>query len=132
MKFDLNLIMQQYRLQPRDVENALFPHVRYKNMALARVLNGEALLNTDQVQALADLAGVMVQDLFLYKNDWRARAEKGTLIFIKNEYEAKLNGALLSVYKDNNLAEQRAINTSVKLEDLINEIETIINNLNNK
>lgn len=128
--FNLNSVIEKYNLNKADVENALFPHVRYKNMALARVLSGEALLNSQQLIALADLAGILVADLFDF-HDWKGTNENGYLVLFCNQYRAKLNykGTLLSIYdNDNKLISQHIINAAtLKLTELIETIENIIN-----
>ena len=54
--FNINKVIEHYKLDTEEVASTLFPHVRYQKLALDRVLKGEACLNTDQLQALAKLA----------------------------------------------------------------------------
>ena len=45
--FDIKKVIEHYKLDTNEVAEALFPHVRYKTLALNRVLKGEAYLDAD-------------------------------------------------------------------------------------
>lgn len=123
-KFDINKVINYYSLNVDEVADALFPNVRYKKLALDRVLKGEASINTQQLQALADLAGILVQDLFTV-DTWKGTTEDGgCLTFIKGEFKVKLNynGAWLSLYKNNELLKQEMFTTNMDLDQFIKHI----------
>ena len=69
-KFDINSVIERYHLDPKDVAEALFPRNQHKGMALDRVLKGIASIDTEQLSALAKLAGVVVSDLFEINGNW--------------------------------------------------------------
>lgn len=132
-KFDINKIIKRYNLDVTEVADALFPSVRYRKQALERILRGEASLDTEQLYALAELAGVLVSDFFSV-DSWKASTENGALTFTKNEYKVKINydGAWLSIYKDNNLIKQEMFTPSLTLEDFITHINNLIKNYENE
>lgn len=126
-EFDINQVIKQYGLTEEEVADALFPGVRYKNIALKRVLKGEAHINTEQLQALAKLAGVLVSDLFSI-NKWKGSTEDGYLTLIKGQYKAKLNynGVWLSLYKNNELIAQEMFTPNMSLADFVKHIDNLI------
>lgn len=129
-EFDISKVIQHFKLDVNSVAEALFPNVRYKKLALDRIIKGEATLNTDQLMKLAELAGVIVGDLFSI-DSWKGGIEDNCLTFIKGEYKAKLNynGSWLSVYKDNELIKQEMFTPNMSLNDFIDHITDITTNL---
>jgi hypothetical protein len=127
-QFNIEGIIERYNLSLDDVQNALFPQNRYKKIALDRVLKGETKLNTTQLQALANLAGVLVSDLF-NMDSWSASANNGTLTFKKGPYTAKVNhnGSFITLYKDEELIDTFLANNSIKLSEFINFLNSKTN-----
>ena len=127
--FNINKVIERYKLDTEEVASALFPHVRYQKLALDRVLKGEACLNTDQLQVLAKLAGVFVHDLFTV-DDWKTSSEDGCLTFIKDDYKVKLNykGVYLSIYKEQELIHQELALNNMTITEFIEHINKVINN----
>lgn len=127
--FNINKIIEHYNLYIDEVAQALFPNIRYQKFALDRVLKGEALLNTDQIQALANLAGVFVYDLFNI-DSWKGKTENGHLVFVKGDYKVRLNynGAYLSIYKGSELIYQELASCNMTIKKFIERINKIINN----
>lgn len=129
-KFDINKVIEHYNLNVDEVAEALFPNVRYKRSALGRVLSGEATIDTEQIQKLASLAGVIVSDLFMF-DDWKGSSEDGCITFIKGEYKAKLNynGAYLTLYKGAEIiAKEITAANSLSINSFINHINDLIKN----
>nr|DAW00973.1 MAG TPA: transcriptional regulator, HTH_3 family, Transcriptional Regulaator, Strucutral.9A [Caudoviricetes sp.] len=131
-EFNINRVIEYYKLDVNEVAEALFPNVRYKKLALDRVLKGEAAINTEQLQALAKIAGVLTSDLFNI-DSWKGSAEDGCLTFLKGEYKAKLNynGAWLSLYKNNELIKQEMFTPNMTLDEFIKHITELTINSNN-
>lgn len=125
--FDLKQIIEHYNLNTDDVAKALFPHIRYQKLALDRVLRNDTFLNTEQLQALAKLAGVLVSDLFTI-DDWKGSFENECLTFKRGEYTVKLNynGVSLSIYKDAKLIYQELILENMPMTDFISYINNKI------
>lgn len=131
-EFNITKVIELYKLDVNEVAEALFPNVRYKKLALDRVLKGEAYINTEQLQALAKLTGVLISDLFNVDN-WKGSAEDGCLTFLKGDYKAKLNynGAWLSLYKNNELIKQEMFTPNMTLDEFIQHITELAINPNN-
>lgn len=130
-QFNINKVIEHYKLNTDDVAEVLFPHARYKKLALARVLKGEASLSTEQLEALAKLAGVFMHDLFFIADNWKgAISEDGCLVFLKDDYKAKLNykGVLLSIYKGHDLIHQELALNNMSVSQFIEYINKVINN----
>ena len=128
--FDINKVIEHYKLDANEVAEALFPHVRYKNLALNRVLKGEAFLDTQQLQTLANLAGVIVYDLFTF-DDWKSKQESECLVLIKGDYRVKLNynGVFLTLIKNHKVITQEITSpTNMSLNDFILHINLLIKN----
>jgi hypothetical protein len=131
-EFNITKVIELYRLDVNEVAKALFPTVRYKKLALDRVLRGEATINTEQLRALAELAGVLTSDLFDI-DKWKGSMEDGCLTFLKGDYKAKLNynGAWLSLYKNNELIKQEMFTPNMTLDEFIQHITELTINTNN-
>lgn len=126
--FDINKIIEYYKLDINDVAEALFPHVRYKTLALNRVLKGEAFLDTLQIEKLAKLIGVFVQDLYTF-DDWKGSHEDNCMTWINGEYKVKLNynGVYLTLIKGSKVVHQELIGPkNVSIEDFISHINSLI------
>ena len=129
--FDINRIIEQYKPDLEKLAAVLFPDVRYTRAALNRVINGTSLLDTEQIEALADYLGVLVQDLFIEKDDWHSDSENGSLVFIKEPYKAKLNfnGVYLTVYNNDEVIKQELVNVpNMTVNDFIDYLNNIIKN----
>ena len=127
-KFDLAKVMEHFKLDREEVEIKLFPHIRYRKQALDRVLRGEGQLTVEQLQALATLSGVFIQDLFSL-DDWKGGREDNCLTFIKGEFKVKLNynGIFLSLYKGTDLVHQEINASNKSLEDFLDYITSLTN-----
>ena len=126
-KFDLQKIIDHYGLNKEDLEDVMFPHVRYKKQAVTRVLKGEGQVTVEQAENIANFIGVCVSDLFNV-NTWKGITEDKCLTFNKAPYKVKLNyrGVFLSLYKDNNLIYQEVLTPSFSIEEFLKYIDTLI------
>lgn len=129
-KFNINSVIERYSLNPDDVAKALFPHVRYQKLALDRVLKGEATLDVNQLESLANLAGVFVHDLFFIADDWKGTSEDNCLIFLKGDYKVKLNynGVFMTIYKGPEIIHQELTLKCMSIQEFIDYINKVINN----
>lgn len=128
--FDITKIIEHYKLNTDEVAEALFPHVRYKTLALNRVLKGEAYLDTQQIEKLAALAGVFIHDLFTF-DEWRGTREDNCITFVKGEYKVKLNynGVYMTLMKGSKIITQELSNPkNISIQDFISHINELIKN----
>lgn len=129
-QFNINNVIEHYKLNTEDLAKVLFPAVKYPKQAFDRILKGEANLDITQVERLANYIGVLVTDLFS-ANTWKGSAEDGCLTLQKGQYKAKLNynGVYLSIYKDNVLIEQKISNVpNMTVQEFIDFLDNIIKN----
>jgi hypothetical protein len=128
--FDLAKVIEHFKLDREEVEAVLFPHVRYRKQALDRVLKGEGQLTVEQLQALANLSGVFIQDLFSL-DTWKGGKEDNCLTFLKGEFKVKLNynGVFLSIYKGTTLVHQEINSSNKTLQEFLSYITLLTNKL---
>lgn len=132
-QFNIIEVIERYKLNTEDLSKVLFPNVKYPRQAFDRVLKGETDLDIGQIEKLASHIGVLVSDLFSV-NTWKGSSEDGHLILLKGDYKVKLNykGIFLSIYKNNELLEQKISNVpDMTMEKFINYIDNIIKNHEN-
>lgn len=131
--FNINNVIEHYKLNTEDLAKALFPTVKYPKQAFDRILKGEANLDIIQIERLADHIGVLVTDLFSI-DTWKGFSEDGYLTLRKGQYKVKLNynGVYLSIYKDNVLIEQSISNIpNMTVQEFINFLDNLIKNYEN-
>lgn len=132
-KFNLNGVIEYYKLDTDKLAEILFPTVKYPKLALARILKGEAFLDTAQLENLAKFIGVLPHDLFFIQNQWRGGSEDNSLIFFKGDYKAKLNykGVFLSLYKKDKIIQQELTLKNMSVPEFINYLDNLIKNYEN-
>lgn len=132
-QFNINNVIEHYKLDTEDLAKVLFPAVKYPKQALDRILKGEGNLDIVQVEKLANYIGVLVTDLFS-ANTWKSSTEDGCLTLLKGQYKAKLNynGVYLSLYKNNVPIEQKISNVpDMTIQEFINFLDNLIKNYEN-
>ena len=132
-QFNINSVIEHYKLNTEDLAKVLFPTVKYPKQALDRVLRGETDLDIKQIETLASHIGVLVTDLFS-ANTWKGSTEDGCITMLKGNYKVKLNynGVFVSIYKNNMLIEQKISNVpDMTMHEFINYIDNFIKNYEN-
>lgn len=132
-QFNINSVIEHYKLNTEDLAKVLFPTVKYPKQAFDRVLKGETNLDITQVEKLANYIGVLVTDLFS-AGTWKGSSEDGYLTMLKGDYKVKLNykGVFVSIYKNNNLIEQKISNVpDMTIQEFINFLDNLIKNYEN-
>lgn len=132
-QFNINSVIEHYKLNTEDLAKVLFPTVKYPKQALDRVLRGETDLDIKQIETLASHIGVLVTDLFS-ADTWKGSTEDGCLTMLKGNYKVKLNynGVFVSIYKNNMLIEQKISNVpDMTMHEFVNYIDNFIKNYEN-
>lgn len=132
-QFNINSVIEHYKLNTEDLAKVLFPTVKYPKQAFDRVLKGETDLDIKQIETLASYIGVLVTDLFS-AGTWKGSSEDGCLTMLKGDYKVKLNykGVFVSIYKNNNLIEQKISNVpDMTMHEFINFLDNLIKNYEN-
>lgn len=132
-RFNINNVMEYYKLGTEETAKVLFPACKYPKLALDRIIKGEANLDTEQLEKLAEHIGVLVTDLFS-AGTWKGASENGCLILLKGDYKVKLNykAVYISIYKDNALIYQKFSNVpEMTLNELIKFLDNFIKNYEN-
>ena len=132
-QFNINSVIEHYKLNTEDLAKVLFPTVKYPKQAFDRVLKGETDLDIKQIETLASHIGVLVTDLFS-AGTWKGSSEDGCLTMLKGDYKVKLNykGVFVSIYKNNNLIEQKISNVpDMAMHEFINYLDNFIKTYEN-
>ena len=132
-QFNINSVIEHYKLNTEDLAKVLFPAVKYPKQAFDRVLKGETDLDIKQIETLASHIGVLVTDLFS-AGTWKGSSEDGCLTMLKGDYKVKLNykGVFVSIYKNNNLIEQKISNVpDMTMHEFINYLDNFIKTYEN-
>ena len=132
-KINIIELIAKHGLNTNEIARILFPGAKYPKHALARILKGEAVLDVNQLSALATYIGVPVSELFS-DDFWKGGTEDGCLIFQKGRYKAKLKylGVFLSIYKDDKLCLQEIGDMSaMTIKEFTDYLDNTIKNLEN-
>lgn len=132
-QFNINSVIEHYKLNTEDLAKVLFPTVKYPKQAFDRVLKGETDLDIKQIETLASHIGVLVTDLFS-AGTWKSSSEDSCLTMLKGDYKVKLNykGVFVSIYKNNNLIEQKISNVpDMTMHEFINYLDNFIKTYEN-
>ena len=132
-QFNINSVIEHYKLNTEDLAKVLFPTVKYPKQAFGRVLKGETDLDIKQIETLASHIGILVTDLFS-AGTWKSSSEDGCLTMLKGNYKVKLNykGVFVSIYKNNNLIEQKISNVpNMTIHEFINYLDNFIKSYEN-
>ncbi len=88
MTIDLRELIEQRGLKIQEVAEFLYPGNKFPRVSLQRVLDGKALLNSEQVSRLAAWLGISIDSL--YKRGWSSEFKGETCILTNGNYRAEL------------------------------------------
>lgn len=131
IKFNINELIKEHELDTKVLASELFPENKYPMIALTRVINGEALLNTDQLAKLSFLTGLPIEALFS-GGEWRdAKSKEANIIALENgEYRAELNRDtwITKLYHKNSIFHEAIIldGTAVPMSEYLSELDNLI------
>lgn len=135
-RFNLPEIIEKYNLDTKKIAVELFPENKYPMMALSRVINGEALLNTEQISKLSFLTDIPINELF-ERGDWKnlpTKASDNLMMFENGNYRAVLDRDtwITKLYHLNSIFHESVIvdGESLPLSQYFSELDKLI--LNNK
>lgn len=89
MNINLRELIEQRGLKILEVAEFLYPGNKFPRVSFQRVLDGKALLNSEQVSRLAAWLGLSVDSL--YKGGWTSEFKEGTCILTNGNYRAELS-----------------------------------------
>lgn len=128
-KIDIKAILEKYSLDKVDTASALFPGNKYPSIALTRVINGEAYLNSEQMSKLSAMLGVTVDSLYTDKA-WQASSKQpGVMKFERESYTAELDTAtwITKVFLMDSILHESIIHSgAIPLSDYLAAIDEII------
>lgn len=87
---DLKGIIARSKHDKKVIAAQLFPHAKYPDMALARVLKGAGQLDADQISKLAHMHGTTASALF-EGYSWQSKSSNGVTTFQLGQYTAELD-----------------------------------------
>lgn len=124
--FNLQNIITAYDLQPEELQDILFPDVKFKKPALDRVLKENIPIDTVQLFALADYLGVSISKL--YDESIIERVYEGNILTISIGIVSVFFNFKTGIYR-NNVNKNIGVFSPVALT--LEDIKIIINNLKN-
>lgn len=137
MSIDLAKIIELNDLDKVQLARDLFPNNKFSSMALARVIKGEALLNSEQLAKLAHILDVTVDDLY-NSGGWKMKANKADnkhiITFEAVNYKAELDTKswLTKIYHKNSLFhESIIIDGKCPINEYLETINNLISNFKN-
>ena len=131
--FNISAIIEQHKLEPKSLAAQLFPENAYPMPALKRVIEGEALLNTDQISKLSFMTGIPIAELFTGEK-WKGVASKDAEVMTleNGEFKASLNRKtwVTTLYHKNSIFHESVIMDGdlVPLSVYLSELDKIILN----
>ncbi len=133
MTFNINHIISKYNLDESKLSEELFPTNKYPKIALARITSGEAHLNTIQLDMLANICGISIQNLFMSEN-WNMDKNVSNIItFYKNDHRVELDiDTLISkIYCGDKLIAKETLisDKNIKLSEYLKLVDKTIINL---
>lgn len=87
---DLKNIIAENWLDEDELAKELFPKNKFPRLALARVLNGDAVLDANQISKLSQLTGIEIGSLF-EGGKWCMEFRDNVHVFTNGFYRAELD-----------------------------------------
>lgn len=128
---DLEGFIKTHALNKKLVAQELFPTNSYPELALRRILKGEALMDSDQISKLAALAGVTPGEVF-QGAEWTldfGSPDGQTIILESNDYRAELDRSTWMTkffYKGSLFHQQIILSPNVSLARYLRELDLIV------
>ena len=130
-KIKVAAIIEQYGLNKVALASELFPGNKYASIALTRVINGEAYLNSEQLSLLASKLGVSVDSLYTGKNWEAGSSSAGVLKFENDDYTAELDTTswMTKIFKKGTLIHESLLHSgALPLSEYLAKLDNIITN----
>lgn len=129
-KVNLQSIIENYELDPKEIAKDLFPDNKYPDLAMKRILSGEAYLDTNQVSKLALLIGVPIETLYS-GGQWKGKRVEATHIFSHGDYRAELNlenQTTKVFHKDSLFHDEMLHSGSISISEYLEQLDNLILN----
>lgn len=128
---DLKRIIDSFDLDKTEIANELFPDIKYPSLALNRIINNEAKLDSDQLYKLAAMLDIEVGSL--YNKAWKlSSGETGKITLARDNYRAVLNTNTfeLKIFLNESLVHETLfLIRNITLTELVESINNYINKL---
>lgn len=125
----LKEIMESSGLDMLETAKQLFPTNKYPKVALSRILDGKAFLDSHQLSKLALMTGMTVSEL--YGGQWKQQSKGDVLVFTSESYRAELDTKswIIKVFDNGSLFHETLIvSGSTVLSELLKKLNSIIIN----
>lgn len=129
----LKEILDASGLDMTEVAKHLFPTNKYPKLALDRIIDGKAFLDSHQLSKLASMTGMTVSEL--YGGQWKQTSKGDTITFTSDTYKAELNTKtwIIKIFDNDSLFhESLIVSGSTVLSELIGKLNLIIINHKSK
>jgi hypothetical protein len=126
---NLKRIIEKQDLKPKWVAEQLFPENKYPKLALDRVLDGKAFLDTNQVSRLSAITGIPIN--FLYSGgEWEMKSTENKISFTSDDYLAELNTQTwkTEIYHKGSIFHETLIHSEgIPLGEYLSQLTNLIN-----
>lgn len=128
---NLKSFLIAHKLDPKKTAQELFPDNGYPVMAMKRILDGEALLDSSQITRLAAFAGVPVSKVF--NNGWSVATDfvssSPKYVLTSDTWRAEIDRStwVTQLFLNDELVHEQVISSpTATLSDLIQSLELVI------
>ena len=129
-KIDLSKIIDENKLDKKEIAKQLFPSNQFPMMALTRIVKGEAFLNSEQLSKLSLILDVEVSALYSGA-DWALSSSEDTISFKKGTFTSLLCTKTFTtrLYDGETLFHEQILHkTSISLSEYTEDLNAIIKN----
>lgn len=130
----LDQIIKERGLSTKDVAILLFPHVGHPMNALYRILNGDAVLDANQISRLAAYLNVEISELF-DGGGWKGSQKEHILTLVASDYKAEYdrNTGGVQLFHNNSLFHTDVLTSkAITFDEFIGYLDALIINHKNK
>jgi len=126
---NLQNIIDSQELDTIEVAKQLFPNNKYPKLAINRILDGSAFLDSNQISKLSMLTGIPIELLYSDGKWSKAKATDGLLKFTADDYTAELNTKDWTTklyHKDSLFHEDIIHDKSIPLSEYLSQLSNLI------
>lgn len=127
---DLIQLIEDRRLDKKEIAVLLFPQNAHPEQALRRVLEGVSLLNSDQISRLSLAAKIPINYLFTGEG-WKGTSKGKTHVITSGRFRAEVDmeaGTVAVFDKDTLFHSENLISRNIPLSELVTGINNQILN----
>ena len=130
-KINLASVLASTSLTKNEIAAQLYPGRKHPQLALNRVLAGEADLDSEQISKLSLLTGIPIPRLFT-GGSWTASTARGTHTLTSGSYRAELDTRtwITKIFHNGSLCHESILHSGViTLSEYISLLDIVVNQI---